>query len=62
MPPEAPGDLSDDAVYALTAHLLHLNGIIAVDEEMNAVSLPQVKMPARDRFVPDDRQGGAQVR
>lgn len=62
MPPEAPGSLSDDVVYALTAHLLHLNGIIAVDEEMNAKSLPQVKMPARERFVPDDRRGGAEVR
>ena len=55
MPFTAPGTLSDDEVYALTAHLLHLNGIIPEDAVMNAETLPQVAMPARDRFVPDDR-------
>jgi hypothetical protein len=62
MPPATPGTLSDSEVYALTAHLLRLNGIIGADEEMNAQTLPNVKMPARDRFVPDDRRGGAEIR
>jgi mono/diheme cytochrome c family protein len=62
MPQDAPGSLSDDETYALTAHLLHLNEIIAADTELNARSLPKVRMPARDRFVPDDRRGGEQVR
>jgi len=62
MPPAAPGTLSDENVYALTAHLLHLNGIIDADEEMNAQTLPKVRMPAHDRFVPDDRRGGAEIR
>jgi len=62
MPPAAPGTLSDTEVYALTAYLLQLNGIIDADEEMNAQTLPKVSMPARDRFGPDDRRGGAEVR
>jgi S-disulfanyl-L-cysteine oxidoreductase SoxD len=55
MPPDAPGSLTDDEVYALVAHLLAWNQIIAVDAVMDAASLPRVRMPARDRFVPDAR-------
>ena len=62
MPPTAAGSLGDDQVYAVTAHLLHLNGIIDADTVINAESLAQVRMPARDRFVPDDRRGGVEVR
>jgi S-disulfanyl-L-cysteine oxidoreductase SoxD len=56
MPFDRPGSLSDEEVYALTAHLLYLNEIVAWDEVMDRESLPQVVMPARDRFVPDDRE------
>lgn len=56
MPANLPGSLSDNEVYALTAHLLHLNHIIAVDAEMNAATLPAVEMPAKGKFVLDDRQ------
>jgi cytochrome c len=38
-------------VYAVTAYLLYLNGIISENAEMNAQTLPQVKMPNRDGFV-----------
>lgn len=62
MPPAAPGSLTDGEVYALTAYLLYLNGIVAADHVVDANSLPQVKMPARDRFVADDRRGGNEVR
>ena len=31
-------------------------------DEMNARSLPKVEMPAKDRFVPDDRTGGPTLR
>jgi len=51
MPPDAPGSLKDDEVYALVAHLLHLNELVAADAVMDATSLPKVRMPARDRFV-----------
>jgi len=61
-PPEAPGSLTDQEVYSLTARILYLNSIIADDEVMDARTLPLVVMPARDRFIPDDRRGGAEVR
>ena len=56
MPMNLPGSLNADEVYALTAYLLYLNHIIAVDTELNADSLAQVEMTARDKFVPDDRR------
>jgi S-disulfanyl-L-cysteine oxidoreductase SoxD len=55
MPPDAPGSLKDDEVYALVAVLLAWNEIIPNDLVMDAASLPKVHMPARDRFVPDKR-------
>ena len=51
MPFQTPGSLSHDEIYAVTAYLLFVNDIIAEDAEMNAKSLPQVKMPNRDNFV-----------
>lgn len=50
MPPEAPGSLTDAEVYALSAHLLHLNELIPATAVMDATTLPKVAMPARDRF------------
>jgi S-disulfanyl-L-cysteine oxidoreductase SoxD len=51
MPWNAPRTLTDHEVYALTAYLLAANKLIGEDEEMNATSLPKVKMPNRDNFV-----------
>jgi mono/diheme cytochrome c family protein len=51
MPPDAPGSLSDDQIYAVCAFLLHVNGIIGQSAEMNAATLPEVKMPNRDGFI-----------
>jgi mono/diheme cytochrome c family protein len=51
MPYQAPQSLTNDEVYAVTAYLLHLNGIIAEGDAMNAQTLPQVKMPNRDNFI-----------
>ena len=56
MPISAPLSLSDDEVYAVTAYVLFLNGIIPADAAMNAKSLPAVKMPNRDGFVDMSRQ------
>ena len=50
MPYPAPHSLSDAEAYAVTAYLLHLNGIIGADEVMDATSLPTVKMPNRGGF------------
>ena len=51
MPYAAPRSLTDDEVYAVTAYLLNLNGIIEAREQMNARTLPAVKMPNRDGFI-----------
>lgn len=62
MPYQAPGSLSNDEVYALVAFLLAKNEIISEATVVDAKSLPRIKMPARDRFVPDDRKGGKEFR
>ena len=51
MPMQAPGTLTNDEVYAVTAYQLSLNRIIGEKEEMNAKTLPQVKMPNREGFI-----------
>jgi S-disulfanyl-L-cysteine oxidoreductase SoxD len=50
MPYPAPHSLSDAEAYAVTAYLLHLNGIIGADDVMDAASLPKVRMPNRGGF------------
>ena len=54
-PLDEPGSLTADQVYAVTAYLLHLNGIIGEHDVLDAKTLPQVRMPNRDGFVPDSR-------
>ena len=51
MPLNNPQTLTNDEVYALTAYILKLNGIIGAKDVMNAKSLPKVKMPNRDGFM-----------
>jgi len=51
MPWLQPRTLTNDQVYALTAYLLALNGIVKETDAMNAETLPQVRMPNRDGFV-----------
>jgi cytochrome c len=51
MPYNAPKSLSNDEVYAVSAYILFLNGIIAPEARMDAKTLPQVRMPNRDGFV-----------
>jgi S-disulfanyl-L-cysteine oxidoreductase SoxD len=55
MPMDKPQSLSPDEVYALTAYLLHLNGIVGREAIMNAQTLPMVRMPNRAAFHPDPR-------
>ena len=55
MPLDAPGTLSDDELYAVTAYLLFANGIVAEDAVLDALTLPAVRMPHRDGFVRGDR-------
>lgn len=62
MPQLTPGTLTDQEVYALTAYLLAANDVIPKDATLDAQSLPKVQMPYRDRFVPDNRRGGREVK
>jgi cytochrome c len=55
MPFDQPGFLTSDEVYATVAYVLFLNEIIGEREPMDASSLPLVRMPNRDGFVPDPR-------
>ena len=48
--------LSDSDLYAVSAYILHLNGIIGADAALDAQSLPKVTMPNRDGFIPFPRQ------
>lgn len=47
----SPRALSADEVYALAAYLLFENEVIGERDEMNASTLPRVRMPNRDGFV-----------
>ena len=52
MPLNREGTLTADEVYALTAFLLNINGVIPEDEVLDAKSLPKVKMPIGNRYAP----------
>jgi cytochrome c len=51
MPITAPQSLTNNEVYAVTAYLLSIDGVVAKDAVLDAKSLPQVKMPNREGFV-----------
>ena len=51
MPYQNPGTLSNDELYALTAYVLYLNGILGEADTIDASSLPSVEMPNRENFV-----------
>ena len=55
MPFDHPRSLAADDVYAVTAFVLYLNGLVEQGRELNEKTLPQVKMPNRNGFVPDRR-------
>jgi cytochrome c len=55
MPHNAPQSLTNDQVYAATAYILFLNKIISKDAVMDAKTLPLVRMPNRDGFIPIER-------
>jgi S-disulfanyl-L-cysteine oxidoreductase SoxD len=55
MPQNAPESLSNDDVYAVSAYIFNLNGLLPVDATLDAKSLPSVKMPNRKMFVDDPR-------
>jgi S-disulfanyl-L-cysteine oxidoreductase SoxD len=52
MPYSESKSLTNDEVYAVSAYILNLNGIIAEGDTIDAQTLPKVKMPNREGFVP----------
>jgi mono/diheme cytochrome c family protein len=55
MPYLTPGVLTSDQVYALTAFVLQMNGVITADMVLTETTLIRVQMPNRDGFVEDPR-------
>jgi cytochrome c len=55
MPFDHPTTMTADEVYAATAYVLFLNGIVGEQEVLDQTTLPKVKMPNRDGFVSDPR-------
>jgi len=55
MPLTAPQSLSNDEVYAVSAYVLYLNGLVPNDARLDANSLAAIRMPNRDRFTSDPR-------
>jgi cytochrome c len=55
MPWDHPKSLTSDEVYAVSAYILNLNGIIGPDDVLDAQSLPKLKMPNREGFIPFPR-------
>lgn len=52
MPRFQGGSLSPNEVYALTAFILYRCGIVKESDVLNAKTLPEIKMPNRDTFIP----------
>jgi hypothetical protein len=55
MPQNAPQSLSNDDVYAVSAYILNLNGLLPADTTLNGKTLSAIKMPNRNMFVGDPR-------
>lgn len=55
MPYDRPGSLTADEIYSLTAYLLYRNHIVERDQVISEKTLPQVRMPNHDGFIPDGR-------
>lgn len=51
MPFPESKSLTNDELYAVSAYILNLNGIVGADDVLDANSLPEVKMPNRDGFI-----------
>jgi cytochrome c len=55
MPQNAPQSLSNEDVYAVSAYILNMNGLLPADATLDAKSLSAIKMPNRKMFVGDPR-------
>jgi S-disulfanyl-L-cysteine oxidoreductase SoxD len=55
MPQNAPQSLDNNDVYAVSAYILNLNGLLPLDTTLDAGKLSAIKMPNRSMFVGDPR-------
>jgi mono/diheme cytochrome c family protein len=55
MPQNAPQSLSNDDVYAVSAYILNIDGLLPADATLDAKTLAAIKMPNRNMFVGDPR-------
>lgn len=55
MPLNAPQSLSNDDIYAVSAYILNLNGLLPADATLDATTLSAIKMPNRSGFTDDPR-------
>jgi cytochrome c len=62
MPMDKPLSLTANEVYAVSAYILNLNGLVPADAVMDQTSMPKVPMPNRDGFILDDRPDTHAVR
>jgi S-disulfanyl-L-cysteine oxidoreductase SoxD len=55
MPFPESKSLTSDEIYAVSAYILNLNGIVGINDVLDARALAKVKMPNRDGFIPFPR-------
>lgn len=55
MPFDHPGTLTNDQIYAVSAYVLFLNGIVTEQQVLDQATLPKIVMPNRNGFVADPR-------
>jgi hypothetical protein len=55
MPFQAPGSLTADEIYAVSAYILAEGDVIDKAVVLDAATLVRVQMPNRDGFIPDPR-------
>jgi cytochrome c len=55
MPQNAPQSLSNEDVYAVSAYILNMNGLLPADATLDAKTLGAIKMPNRSMFTGDPR-------
>ena len=55
MPMDSPQSLTTNEVYAVSAYILHLNGLLPADASVDQTTLAEIRMPNRNGFVVDDR-------
>jgi S-disulfanyl-L-cysteine oxidoreductase SoxD len=55
MPQNAPQSLDAKDIYAVSAYILNLNGLLPADATLDARTLSGIRMPNRNMFVGDPR-------